>query len=141
MKKHFIIALLSFLVINCTSNTILKKPDDLIPRDKMVNLLTDLLLANSADNIRNTQDKRNVQYFPLVFEKYQVDSAQFRASNYYYTSRIDDYDKIMKEVETRFQTLIDTYQKEQRETDSLKRLETDSIRRIQNGGVIKPTVE
>ena len=47
----------------------------------------------------------------------------------------------MKEVETRFQTLIDTYQKEQRETDSLKRLETDSIRRIQNGGVIKPTVE
>ena len=107
----------------------------------MVNLLTDLLLANSADNIRNTQDKRNVQYFPLVFEKYQVDSAQFRASNYYYTSRIDDYDKIMKEVETRFQTLIDTYQKEQRETDSLKRLETDSIRRIQNGGVIKPTVE
>ncbi|MBP8792252.1 MAG: DUF4296 domain-containing protein [Lutibacter sp.] len=141
MKKHFIIALLSFLVISCTSNTILKKPDDLIPRDKMVNLLTDLLLANSADNIRNTQDKRNVQYFPLVFEKYQVDSAQFRASNYYYTSRIDDYDKIMKEVETRFQTLIDTYQKEQRETDSLKRLETDSIRRIQNGGVIKPTVE
>ena len=141
MKKHFIIALLSFLVISCTSNTILKKPDDLIPRDKMVNLLTDLLLANSADNIRNTQDKRNVQYFPLVFEKYQVDSAQFRASNYYYTSRIDDYDKIMKEVETRFQTLIVTYQKEQRETDSLKRLETDSIRRIQNGGVIKPTVE
>ena len=130
MKKHFIIALLSFLVISCTSNTILKKPDYLIPRDKMVNLLTDLLLANSADNIRNTQDKRNVQYFPLVFEKYQVDSAQFRASNYYYTSRIDDYDKIMKEVETRFQTLIDTYQKEQRETDSLKRLETDSIRRI-----------
>ena len=123
MKKNSVIALIVFLVISCTSNTIIEKPKDLIPRDKMVDLLTDLLLANGADNIRNTQDKRMINYFPLVFEKYQVDSAQFRASNYYYTSKIDDYDKIMKEVETRLEALIKTYEQEQKVTDSLERLE------------------
>lgn len=134
MKKYIIIALIGFLVINCTSNTILKKPDDLIPRDKMVDLLADLLLANGANNIRNTQDQRNVNYFNVVFEKYQVDSAQFRASNYYYTSRIDDYDKIMKEVEARFQALIIEYDTERKETDSLKNLEITK-------GLISPTHE
>ena len=48
MKKGFFyIAILLFL-LSCTSNTIYKKPKDLIPKDSMVALLTDMYIASSA---------------------------------------------------------------------------------------------
>ena len=105
MNKFIYIVLISFLLLNCTSNTILKKPDNLIPKDQMVDLLTDLFIAMNAQTTKNIDLKRNVNYFPLVFEKYKIDSTQFKESNYYYTSKVDDYDDILNEVQVRLETL------------------------------------
>ena len=40
-------------MFSCTSNTILKKPDNLIPEDQMVDLITDLLIAKEAKAVKN----------------------------------------------------------------------------------------
>ncbi|MEX1384054.1 DUF4296 domain-containing protein [Lutibacter sp.] len=118
-------------MFSCTSNTILKKPDNLIPEDQMVDLLTDLLLAVNAETTKNLDLKRKVNYHPLVFEKYNIDSAQFKESNFYYTSRVDDYDVILLKVEERLKALNKKFETIKREEDSIaqaiKNLEKKSI--------------
>ena len=74
----------------------------------MVDLLTDLLVASGAENVKNIQLKRKVNYYPLVFEKYNVDSAQFKESNYYYSTKVDEYDQIIREVEMRLEVYNET---------------------------------
>ncbi|MFD1292956.1 DUF4296 domain-containing protein [Lutibacter holmesii] len=128
MRKYFYILFFSFFLINCTSNTIIKKPDNLISKDEMVNILTDLFLANGGKNIKNIHSQRNINYYPLVFEKYQIDSTQFKESNYYYTSKIDDYDKILERVDARLKKLRDQYEIERKLEDSLRKSKKDSIK-------------
>ena len=91
MNKFIYIFFIVIFMFSCTSNTILKKPN-LIPEDQMVDLLTDLFIAINAETTKNFQLERNVNYYPLIFEKYNIDSTRFKESNFYYTSRVDDYD-------------------------------------------------
>ena len=89
--------MLIFLV-SCTSNTILKKPKDLIPKDSMVLLLTDLYIAKSASSEKNLNNERGINYTSFVYNKYKIDSTRFNSSNFYYTSKLEEYDLIFKEV-------------------------------------------
>ena len=128
MNKVFYILFLSIFFGACTSNTIIKKPKDLIPKKQMVDLLTDLFLANGGDNIKNINLQRNINYFPLVFEKHQIDTTRFKESNYYYTSTIDGYDEILGDVDKRLKALKKQYDDENKLKDSLKRKRRDSLR-------------
>jgi len=138
MNKYLYIVVISFILGACTSNTIMKKPKDLIPKDQMVDLLTDLILANGGDNVKNLNLKRNTNYFPFVFDKYQVDTTRFKESNYYYTSRIDDYDDILGEVNERLKTLKKMYEEEIKVADSIERHKKDSIRKKKKPFIKKP---
>lgn len=128
MTKHFYTVILCIFLGACTSNTIIKKPKNLIPKDQMVDLLTDMYLANAGDNIKNIDLKRNINYFPIIFEKYQIDTTRFKESNYYYTSRIDDYDEILAKIDTRLKALKKQFEIENKLNDSLNRLKRDSLR-------------
>ncbi|NEW78924.1 MAG: DUF4296 domain-containing protein [Gelidibacter sp.] len=127
MKKIIFILFLSVFFMACTSNTIIKKPDNLIPKNQMEDMLTDMLIAAGAENIKNIDLERNVNYFPLVFEKYGIDSTRFKESNYYYTSQIDDYEKILKKVDERLKALKEKLDNEIKLQDSLK---NDSMKNI-----------
>jgi len=124
--------LLSVFITACTSNTILEKPKNLIPKEQMVDLLTDMLLANGADNFKNINLQRNVNYFPLVFEKHQIDTTRFKESSYYYTSKIDEYDDIFEQVDQRLKALKEQYDIEIKLTDSIDRAKKDSLRNLKN---------
>lgn len=133
MNKVIYFLFIGLFLVNCTSNTIIKKPDDLIPKEQMVDLLTDLFLASGGKSIKNTQQKRNVDYYPLVYQKHQIDSTRFKESNYYYTSRIDEYDEILKKVDERLKKLRKHYEDERKLQDSLKKGERklqDSLKLI-----------
>ncbi|AMC11227.1 hypothetical protein Lupro_08145 [Lutibacter profundi] len=130
MNKFLHIIILSMFLGACTSNTILKKPKDLIPKEEMVDLLTDIFIANGAMSVKNTNLKRNVNYFPFVFEKYKIDTTRFKESNYYYTSRIDDYDYILGKVDKRLKALKHQYENDLKIRDSIKRIEKDSLRKV-----------
>ena len=114
MNKFFHIVFLGVLFVNCTSNTILKKPDNLIPKDQMVDVLTDLFLAINAETTKNIQLERKVNYYPLIYEKYGIDSTRFKESNHYYTSRVDDYDEILDKIETRLKKLKEELEAEKK---------------------------
>jgi len=128
MNKYTYIFIFSIFLMACTSNTIIKKPENLIPKEQMVDLLTDIFIADGGDNIKNLNLQRNVNYFPFVFEKYQIDTTRFKESNYYYTSRIDDYDEILGKVDTRLKAFKKLYDDEIKSIDSLDRIKKDSLR-------------
>tara|TARA_B110000967_G_C18901977_1_gene576540 strand:+ start:11693 stop:12121 length:429 start_codon:yes stop_codon:yes gene_type:complete len=126
MKKTAL-SLLCVFVFSCTSNTIFKKPDDLIEKEEMVDLLTDLYLATAAKTAKNLEKERNVDYTQLVFEKHGIDSARFKRSNFYYTAKIDAYEAIFKEVKSRIASKNGSFKLMKKKRDSLK---NDSIRKV-----------
>tara|TARA_R110001632_G_scaffold34766_1_gene88127 strand:+ start:3363 stop:3848 length:486 start_codon:yes stop_codon:yes gene_type:complete len=98
MKKILVVFVLVSLLYSCTSNTIYKKPKDLIPKDSMILLLKDLYIASSAKSIKNKNLQRKISYIPLVYNLYKIDSLRFNNSNIYYTSRVDDYQPMLDQV-------------------------------------------
>jgi len=131
MNKFFYIALLGLFLINCTSNTIIKKPDNLVSKDEMANILTDMFLASGGENIKNLQLQRKVNYFPLVYEKHQIDSTRFKESNFYYVSRIDDYQEILDKVDKKLKELRKLNQEEISMRDSIKRMDRKTIKKLE----------
>jgi hypothetical protein len=99
--KNLIFFLAIISLASCTSKTILEKPKDLIPKDSMVLLLTDLYIAKSAFSEKNINNERKINYTSLVYNKYLIDSSRFINSNYYYTSKLEEYDLIFKEVKAK----------------------------------------
>ena len=96
MKKLLILSII--LLASCTSKTILEKPKDLIPKDTMVLLLTDLYIAKSAFHEKSLNNERKVNYVPFIYNKYKIDSTRFKSSNFYYTSKLEEYDLVFNEV-------------------------------------------
>lgn len=128
MKKGGYFLLAVFLMFAaCTSNTIYEKPKNLIPKDSMVALLTDMYIASSAKNQKNKFLKREKNYVTLVYEKYKIDSLRFDTSNAYYTSKIEDYTDMLKEVKSKIDSMYDTYEYEFSIQDSIEKAKKDSI--------------
>ena len=94
MKKQIVFVFVVMFLYNCTSNTIYKKPTDLIPKDTMAILIHEMIIAASAKNIKTINLQRKINYFPFVYDRFKIDSTRFMKSSLYYTSRIDDYDEI-----------------------------------------------
>ena len=120
MKQVVYIFFILIILVSCTSRTIYKKPENLIGKEKMITIWTDLYIAMGAKSvITKTLEKEN-NYIPLVLEKYKIDSIQFSKSNIYYTSRIEEYEKMFEEVQKRLDDLKSIYDPET-ELDSIIR--------------------
>jgi len=108
--KVFYFLFMVFLIFSCTDKVNYEKPEDLIDKEKMTNLLYDMHLAVGTSNIKNVHLEKNRNYMSLVFHKYGVDSTQFATSNIYYTSNINEYEEIYEEVQRRLDTIKNFYQ-------------------------------
>ena len=133
MKKFLAILFTLSLLASCTSNSIYEKPKDLISKDTMVILLKDLYLAAAAKNVKNKQLQRRLNYVPLIYEKYQIDSLRFQASNLYYTSKIDVYEPLLTEVLTLLEKEKTVYARQKKVRDSLRQ---DSIKKTRKGSIL-----
>jgi len=120
MKHAIYIFLILFTLVSCTSRTIYKKPENLIGKEKMITIWTDLYMAMGAKSVKTITLEKEKNYIPLVLEKYKIDSVQFSKSNIYYTSRIEEYEKMFQEVQKRLNDLKDIYDPET-ELDSIIR--------------------
>ena len=123
MKKISTFLMFVFL-LSCTSNTIFEKPKDLIPKDTMSLLIEDLLLANAAKYIKNKNLENQINYVPLVYNKYKIDSIRFTSSSFYYASVIDTYKEIIEDAKNSLEKKKRYYTKLKTQLDSIRR---DSI--------------
>lgn len=111
--KNQLLALIVFLIIfSCESKVNYEKPENLIPRDTMIELLYDMHLAVGTSNLRNKSNEKDRNYMSLVYEKYGIDSTRFAISNIYYTSQAVEYEEMFEEIELRLEMLHKQHQNE-----------------------------
>ena len=121
--------ILIFLVlVSCNSNTIFEKPKDLIPKDTMSLLLQEMMIATSAKFIKNKNSEKNINYMPLVYNKFKIDSTRFDKSNYYYMSKIDLYQKILEDAVENIEARNTVYKGLKTKLDSIRKDSLDRIR-------------
>lgn len=108
MKNILSIILLFFLSISCNSGAV-KKPDNLIEREKMVDIIYDLSILEAAKSQKPiVLEQYKVQSQTYVYKKYQIDSLQFASSVKYYSADLDEYYSIYESVNKRIEAKIKT---------------------------------
>ncbi len=120
MKKLFYLGMLSVFV-SCAEKLI-EKPDNLIPKDKMIIILNDLALVNAA-KVANVQMLRKHKIVPMqyIFKKHGIDSLQFVESDRYYASLPEEYETMYSTVETMLEVENERLTAEKNVRDSLDR--------------------
>ncbi len=108
MKKILLIAVAFLIVVSCQKSSV-KKPDNLIPEEKMVDIIFDLSLleAVKSQSYNAKGDKMNINPNAFIFSKYKVDSIQFAKSDQYYASDVSNYKKIYEQVNERIKKKIE----------------------------------
>lgn len=99
MKKAFILTIL--VCLTSCSEKLLEKPENLIARDKMVEVLKDLAKVNAAKttNAAILRDN-NIDPMAYIFVKHSIDSIRFVESDKYYASLPIEYESIYRDVES-----------------------------------------
>lgn len=96
--KKLVFILLAVLVAACNQNTA-PKPDRLLDRDEMTNILYDIALLQAIKSYKpNVLDSNNVYSHNYIYKKYKIDSLTFAQNNTYYASDIEEYEKIEQKV-------------------------------------------
>ena len=126
MKRIFYIIFFLLFLGSCTSRTIYKKPENLIEKEQMIQIWTDIYIATAARSQKTIALEKDKNYIPMVLKNHKIDSIQFSESNLYYTSRIDEYEKMFEEVQKRLKDQKEVYDPET-ELDSILRTKRDII--------------
>ena len=128
-----ILQFLAFLLIlqSCNKN-VYEAPVDLILEDQMVEILSDLMILNSAQGAyKKILEDRLKNPLGYVFKKYNIDSIQFENSNAYYARNIDQYSLIYQRVKEKLDNKKQRIQKrieiQNKVADSLRKLKSDSL--------------
>ncbi|SHM94025.1 DUF4296 domain-containing protein [Polaribacter sp. KT 15] len=127
-NASYILIFLVLVLVSCNSNTIFEKPKDLIPKDTMSLLLQEMMIATSAKFIKNKNSEKNINYMPLVYNKFKIDSTRFDKSNYYYMSKIDLYQKILEDAVENIEARNTVYKDLKTKLDSIRKDSLDRIR-------------
>ena len=136
MKK--IIALLGILVFLSCKDEVVKKPNKLIEKSVMVNIMYDLSLLEAIKyQAPEVLDSNQIAPKQYIYKKYKVDSLQFAQSNVYYASDYEEYKNMFEQMTKRLdqkklavEALIKAEKKKKKEAKKAKSAlnkKTDSL--------------
>ena len=129
-----VICLMAFL--SCNEKTI-KKPEDLIPRDEMVEIIYDLAIINAAKKTNpNYLIVHDIEAMPFIYKKYGIDSLQFVNSDIYYASIPQEYEAMYKIVEARLAFEKSEYDKNKvKASDSVKKVAEEQRKKLREEAI------
>lgn len=138
LKRFTIYLSIILLASACYNSGKPKKPDNLIAKEKMVDILIDAKLIASASSVnRKIMKDHGVKLNTYVYKKHNIDSLQFALSNEYYAFYIKDYEAIYVKVKDSLEILQAKFmeeeqsiraEQEEKRADSLKLItEKDSL--------------
>ena len=105
MRNIIFILLILFVSASCELSN--KKPDNLIDKKQMENIIFDILILNSI-NVNSLMSKIEVISDEFIFDRYSVDSIQFYESETYYSKRPKDHFEIYSNVKRRILKKMDS---------------------------------
>ena len=101
MANRIIVFLLAISLFSC-SNALQTKPTDLIEKDKMVLILTDLYIAegltSSSFLMKEFSSLPRNTFYNHIYKKYKVNRLQFDASLKFYSDDISSFEGLYQEV-------------------------------------------
>lgn len=136
MRKTVSLLVVLILFLSCKEEAV-EKPDRLIEKGKMVNIMYDLAIL---EGIKYQNPTSLVTYdinpSKYIYKKYKIDSLQFAQSNVYYASDYEGYkdvfDEIIKRIDDQKEVMDSLVKMENR-----KKMKLDSIkskREVLKGG-------
>lgn len=127
MKKIYVF-LLIIGFFSCAEK-LLEKPENLIPKEKMVLILNDLAVVNAA-KVTNAQIlvQHKIEPTEYIFTKYGIDSVQFVESDRYYASIPEEHEEIYLAVEAKLETEKNRIGARKKKNDSIKAAESKATR-------------
>lgn len=132
MLKTLLLLIIVVWFSSCQDIQRPERPKDLIPEDKMVEVLIDVHLFNAAKNVnRLPLQQTGMTPNQFIYEKHNIDSLQFEKSNVYYGANINAYERIHRRVrdflELKKRDIDTLIAREKRQQDSIKYVE-DSLK-------------
>lgn len=125
------------LLLRCGNSDRPEKPENLISKDKMSDVIYDVFVLNAAKGINNRiLENHGIMPQEYVYKKHNIDSLQFAKSNDYYAYDIKIYESIMEKVKQKLEAEKAKNEalilKEEKTKDSLNKVrakakKTDSI--------------
>ncbi len=130
--------LVILMLLSCNDIKKPRKPDNLISRDKMSNIIADISLMNAAKGINKTLlEENDINPLNYIYKKYNIDSIQFAESNNYYAHDINKYEdiylKAKEGLEKQKAEITRLQEIERKEKDSIreaKKKERDSVKNL-----------
>jgi len=105
--------LVSLLTLFSCEKRAVAKPDNLIEKDKMVDILYDVAIIQAASTVNASKfAEEGIQPDSYIYKKYGVDSVAFAASNRYYASDPHNYKKMYGEIFYRLEENMKSRNKE-----------------------------
>jgi len=103
MKKTISILVILAVFASCKEEVV-DKPDHLIAKEEMVNIMYDLSLLEAIkyQNL-NTSEAHKIDPSDYIYQKYKIDSLQFVQNNKYYASNYKDYKDIFDQISKRLE--------------------------------------
>ena len=101
MKKGVLFFILISLILSCKEGVV-KKPENLIEKEIMVDVMYDLALLEAIKyQSPNALQAHKINPDEYIYKKYKIDSAQFAQSNMYYASDYKEYKKMYDQINSR----------------------------------------
>jgi hypothetical protein len=109
----------SLLIFCLSCNIENKPPQNVIPKDKMIDILVDMHLADgmfTIVEIRSEMAKKDsINFYSVIFENHGYTRQDFDTTVYYYSHNINEYNKIYIEVLNRLSEMETSVKKEEQE--------------------------
>jgi hypothetical protein len=130
MKRLFYIMVCLFFSCNPSVEKPIK-PENLIPEDKMVDIMYDIFILNSAKGVNKKMLELNgILPKDYVFEKYSIDSTQFAESNNYYVYDTKTYESILNRIAEKIDAKKKEYEALDKIEEAEKKRKEDSIKLV-----------
>lgn len=121
----FIIAFIS--LVSCQDIEEVKEPKNLIPEEKMVDVLTDLAILNAAKNYNKKMlEAKGVRPDEYLYNKHKIDSIQLVESTHYYAKNFNRLEIIFERVQRNLENMKQDYEQRQEEEEKEDTLEASA---------------
>lgn len=119
--RIIVLVVIFSLPFSCKEKLI-ETPNDLIPQQKMTNILYDLALIKGLDATNaNVLGNNDIETMPYLYKKYDIDSLQFTISDEYYASIPEVYQLMYQQISDSIETHI-------KHIEDLRVRKSDSVR-------------
>lgn len=112
-KKNFFILLIALAFFSCSKPPV-EKPENLIREDKMIDMLTDIHLAEASFNNRRHRDSlvmksSSADFYYSILNKYQVPDSVFEKSFVFYASQPRKFEKMYRQTMNKLNEMEQEY--------------------------------